>query len=204
MLFARLDFQVPLEDLKQDVIRLQNAEWVPHVNQKDYQGSWDVLPLRCLAEHESAHPIMQGFAIQTGDDWINLSVLEQLPAIRQALNFLQCPVKSMRLMRLHAGAEIKPHRDHGLSAEYGEARLHIPIESNELLEFRINNELVPMREGELWYLNVDQTHQVVNRGNRNRINLVIDCVANDWLKQKIQESSLCVRDHNDNQCLSAI
>ncbi|WP_020408648.1 aspartyl/asparaginyl beta-hydroxylase domain-containing protein [Hahella ganghwensis] len=204
MLFARLDFQVPLEDLKKDVDSLQDAEWIPHVNQKDYQGSWDVLPLRCLAEHENSHPIMQGFAIQTGDEWVNLPLLKKLPSIHRVLNYLQCPVKSMRLMRLHAAAEIKPHRDLGLSAKYGEARLHIPIESNELLEFRINDELVPMQEGELWYLNVDQTHQVLNKGSRERINLVIDCVANDWLKQKIQESSLCGRDHHDNQYLSAI
>ncbi|WP_102796025.1 aspartyl/asparaginyl beta-hydroxylase domain-containing protein [Bowmanella denitrificans] len=204
MLFACLDFQVPLEALKKDVFRLHNAEWLPHVNQKDYQGSWDVLPLRCLAEHKSAHPIMQGFAVQTGDDWVNLPVLEQLSAILQVLSSLQCSIKSTRLMRLHAGAQIKPHRDLGLSIEYGEARLHIPILSNELLEFRVNNQLVPMREGELWYLNVDQTHQVLNRGDHERINLVIDCVANDWLKKKIQESSLCVRDNNDNQCLSVI
>jgi len=204
MLFARLDFQVPLEDLKKEVNRLQDAEWIPHVNQKNYQGRWDVLPLRCLAEYEGAHPIMQGFAIQTGDDWVNLSILEQIPSVVQLLEGLQCPIKSVRLMRLYAGAEIKPHRDHGLSAQFGEARLHLPIESNELLEFQINDELVPMQEGELWYLNVDQTHRVRNKGSCERINLVIDCAANHWLKQIIQESPRCGRDNNGNQCLSII
>ncbi|GLQ30245.1 aspartyl/asparaginyl beta-hydroxylase domain-containing protein [Litoribrevibacter albus] len=186
MLFTRLETQVPLDDLKKDVQTLTDANWIPHVNQRDYCGSWDVLPLRSLAEHKDAHPILQGFAIQCGEDWVDLPILERLPSLKGLLNRLQCPIKSARLMRLHGGSEIKPHRDHGLSLAFGEARLHIPIESNERLEFWINDQQVPMQEGEMWYLNVDQTHHVINRGSQSRINLVIDCVANDWLLQKIQ------------------
>lgn len=204
MLFARLDIQVSLESLKKEINALPPSDWIPHVNQQDYDGSWDVLPLRCLAEHRDAHPILQGFAIHCGDNWVDLPVLEQLPSVASLLNRLQCPIKSARLMRLHAGAEIKPHCDHGLSIEFGEARLHVPIESNALLEFKINNQRVPMQEGEFWYLNVDQRHQVHNRGNQDRINLVIDCEANQWLKQTIETSFFCRRDDNEYQPISSI
>ncbi|OZG70836.1 hypothetical protein BTA51_23645 [Hahella sp. CCB-MM4] len=188
MLFARLDIQVPLEDLKKEVNTLKETDWIPHVNQRGYSGTWDVLPLRSLEEHKNAHPILQGFAIQCGNNWVNLPVLSQLPTVVRVLDSLQCPVKSARFMRLHAGAEIKPHRDRGLSVSFGEARLHIPVECNDHLEFWISDQRVPMQEGEMWYLNVDQTHHVHNRGTRHRINLVIDCVADDWLLRKIQAS----------------
>ena len=42
-----------------------------------------------------------------------------------------------------------------------------------------------MEAGELWYFNADQIHEVYNRGGEDRINLVIDCVVNDWLREEI-------------------
>jgi quercetin dioxygenase-like cupin family protein len=44
---------------------------------------------------------------------------------------------------------------------------------------------VPMRAGELWYINADQEHSVQNLGEEDRINLVMDCAANDWLYKAI-------------------
>lgn len=183
--FARIPGPVSLIDLQHDLQRLLESTWVDHVNKRDYQGGWDVLPLRCERQHQDAHPILQGFAIQDGEDWINLPALNQSPAILQCVEFLQCPVKAVRLMRLKAGSHIKPHRDQELSLEYGEARLHLPILTGEHIEFRVNGQAVPMRAGELWYINADQEHEVLNRGDQDRINLVIDCGANAWLKNLI-------------------
>ncbi|EIK44579.1 Aspartyl/Asparaginyl beta-hydroxylase family [Cellvibrio sp. BR] len=184
--FARLACVIRLTALQAEVESLlhlsQVAEtWVDHVNKNDYRGGWDVLPLRCQRQHLSAHPILQGFAIANGDDWENLPVLDQCPAIAAIFNQLQCPIKAARLMRLKAGAEIKPHRDQGLSIAYGEARLHVPIYTSADVSFIVDNKIVPMDAGELWYFNADQTHEVYNYGSEDRINLVIDCVANNWL-----------------------
>jgi mannose-6-phosphate isomerase-like protein (cupin superfamily) len=159
--------------------------WVDHVNQQDYRGGWDVLPLRCQRQHVDAHPILQGFAIACGEEWQDLPILDACPVIHKFLEKLQCPLKSARLMRLKAGAEIKPHCDQGLSIEFGEARLHLPIQTSDDILFLVNNQPVPMRAGELWYINADQEHAVYNRGVEDRINLVIDCVANAWLREKI-------------------
>lgn len=187
--FSRIPCELSLANLQAEVERLmQNPSlhtWVDHVNKNDYAGGWDVLPLRCQRQHLDAHPILQGFAITAGDDWANLPVLEQCPEIQKLLGQLQCPVKAARLMRLKAGAEIRPHHDHGLSVEFGEARLHVPIHTSDAVSFIVDNKKIPMAAGELWYFNADQTHQVYNRGSEDRINLVIDCVANDWLCQQI-------------------
>jgi hypothetical protein len=190
ILFAPIPCEIQLAALQAEVGSLLHSTcttdvWVDHVNKNDYQGGWDVLPLRCQRQHLNAHPILQGFAIAEGDDWENLPVMVQCPEIQNLFNQLQCPIKAARLMRLKAGAEIKPHRDHELSIEFGEARLHVPIYISDAVEFFVNNKKIPMRAGELWYFNADQIHEVYNRGNEDRINLVIDCVANDWLYKQI-------------------
>ena len=188
--FARLNCQVPLNDLQADIAFLLRQPWVDHVNRRDYEGGWNVLPLRCRHEHADAHPVLQGFAIESGDNWRDLPILEKCPAIGALLTGLRCPLKGVRLMRLHAGAVIKPHRDSGLSIEYGEARLHLPIHySNEIL-FKVDHQPVPMRAGELWYINTDREHEVRNNGLTDRINLVIDCLANDWLHEQIHSASV--------------
>ena len=190
ILFAPIPCLIQLAALQAEVESLlhgslPNSIWVDHVNKNDYQGGWDVLPLRCQRQHLHAHPILQGFAIAEGDDWENLPVLEQCPQIQHLLNQLQCPIKAARLMRLKAGAEIKPHRDHELSIEFGEARLHMPIHTSAAVSFLVDNNIIPMDAGELWYFNADHVHEVYNRGSEDRINLVIDCVANDWLCAQI-------------------
>ena len=186
---AKLPCHVDLPALQDELARLLEAtgvSWVDHVNRKDYSGGWDVLPLRCQRVHAEAHPVLQGFAIANGEDWQDLPVLITCPAIKAFLQTLKCPLKSVRLMRLKAGAEIKPHRDYGLSLEYGEARLHLSLQTSTKIRFLINGQDVPMREGELWYINADQIHAVQNLDEEDRINLVIDCIANAWLQEQIR------------------
>lgn len=184
--FAQLACVVQLSALQREVEQLVQHPWVDHVNKSDYQGGWDVLPLRCQHQHVNAHPVLQGFAIADGDDWEDLPVLERCSAIKSIFDQFKCPIKAARLMRLKAGAEIKPHRDHELSIEFGEARLHVPIHTSDAVSFIVDNKTIPMRAGELWYFNADQVHEVYNRGIEDRINLVIDCVANEWLCEQIR------------------
>ena len=184
--FARLPCELDLASLQLEVEYLLQQQWVDHVNKNDYQGGWDVLPLRCQRQHMNAHPVLQGFAIAEGDDWENLPVIKQCPTIESIFNQLQCPIKAARLMRLKAGAEIKPHRDNELSIKFGEARVHVPIHTSTAVSFIVDHKTIPMRAGELWYFNADQVHEVYNHGVEDRINLVIDCVANDWLCEQIR------------------
>lgn len=184
--FAKIACVVQLEALRAEVELLLSNPWVDHVNKQDYSGSWDVLPLRCQRQYLNAHPVLQGFAIADGNDWENLPVMAQCPEMQHLFDQLQCPIKAARLMRLKAGAEIKPHRDHELGIEFGEARLHVPIHTSDAVSFWVDKKLIPMRAGELWYFNADQIHEVYNRGCEDRINLVIDCAANDWLREKVR------------------
>jgi hypothetical protein len=85
-------------------------------------------------------------------------------------------------MKLNPGAVIKEHADLEMSFEEGEARFHIPIATNDKVDFFIQEEKIPMKEGDCWYLNLSLKHRVNNFGNASRIHLVIDCKVNDWLK----------------------
>lgn len=183
--FAFLQQVEELEQLQQEMLLLAAQPWCKHVNQRDYQGDWDVLPLRCAAEHQKAHPILQSFSIANQTIWQDLPALQQSPVLHKFIQNLPCEVKSVRLMRLQPGAVIKPHKDEGLAAELGEARLHLPLQSDEELYFYVAGHRVPMQPGELWYINANETHWVEHKGQHARINLVIDCVANAWLSEQI-------------------
>jgi hypothetical protein len=190
-LFSLITTTENLQQMQQEVQLLAQQHWCLHVNKADYQGTWDVLALRCAAQHQYAHAILQSFAIEEHTKWRDLPLLDQLPSVKDFLRQLPVPIKSVRLMRLHPGALIKPHRDPGLSLEQGEARLHLPLRTNPDLNFYVAGQQVPMREGELWYINADETHWVENNGADARINVVIDCEVNDWLVKQFQVEKQC-------------
>jgi len=186
--YKRLELNFDKEELLVDLKNTTSLEWVKHVNARAYSGEWDVLPLRCSTEHIDSHPILQSFALEAVKSWQNLPLLNRCFAFKNvfdALESYQCEIYSMRLMRLHAGAEIAEHRDHGVGHESGEVRLHVPITTNPGVEFLVNHESVPMQPGELWYINADLPHSVANRGESDRIHLLIDGKVNDWLGNQL-------------------
>lgn len=185
--FARINLPttVDIDALQREILQLSEDQWIPHVNINGYSGQWDVLPLRCLQEHEFSHPILKSFAIEVGEQWCDLPILTQLSNVKNILAAIRCETQSVRLMRLHASAYIKPHRDAGLAIEYGAARLHMPIITDESVEFCVNEHLVKMRAGELVYINADQTHWVRNNSKNPRVHLVVDCKVNAWLLESI-------------------
>lgn len=187
--YARIDVQVPLAAVQAEIDALLAREWIAHVNQRDYRGHWDVLPLRCLREHAQAHPVLQAFAITVGEEWQDLPLLDDCPALRGVLDALHCPLRSVRLMRLRAGAEILPHRDHDLDFSLGQARLHIPVHTSPQVRFSVAGIDVPMRAGAVWYFNAGLEHAVSNAGDSDRIHVVVDCITNDWLREAIGRGS---------------
>jgi hypothetical protein len=84
-------------------------------------------------------------------------------------------------MRLTAGSVIKEHHDVDLSFEDGIVRLHIPVVTNDAVDFRLNGTRVVMQAGSCWYLRLADPHSVVNRGVEDRVHLVIDAETNDWV-----------------------
>ena len=168
-------------DIDRELSFIQDEQWVKHVNHDVYQGNWSVIPLRTLKQNEKAHPILQSYQIEGKGEWVDLPILQLLPNVGAILSALELNFRAIRLMKLAGGAQILSHRDQGLCIEKGEARLHIPLQTNAQLEFISHGKLLDMQAGELWYINADQQHSVTNKGGEDRINLVVDCFVDNKL-----------------------
>jgi hypothetical protein len=172
--FAKLNLKVP--DLKGDG-KAENNNWLPHFNTRDYEGEWVVLPLRSPGGRvDTSIPDLMG-----NSEYADTVYMDNFPAVKQLFDTIQCPVMSARFLNLKAGAVIKEHTDAGLNFERGEVRLHFPVQTNDRVEFYVNNSRLNMQPGECWYMNANLPHRVNNFGETDRIHLVIDCKVSDWL-----------------------
>jgi hypothetical protein len=85
-------------------------------------------------------------------------------------------------MRLGPRSAIKEHSDHDLSFEQGTVRIHIPVVTNDQVDFRLNGTRCIMPAGSAWYLRLSDPHSVANHGTTGRVHMVIDATVNDWVK----------------------
>ncbi len=181
---ARLPFRFDMARLKAEVAAIPENLWQPHFNQADFEGEWSSVALR--SRSGAATDIVPLGAAQ---DFRNTPLLAASPGLQVALQHFDFPLKSVRLMRLHAGSEILEHRDRDLSLAAGELRLHIPIFTSDAVEFYLAGERVSLREGECWYLDFSQPHRIANRGAYPRVHLVIDGECNAWARGLLRRSA---------------
>ena len=69
-------------------------------------------------------------------------------------------------MRLTPGSRIKEHTDHDLRVENGAARIHVPVVTNDDVEFYLNGSRVVMTAGSAWYLRLSDSAQRLQQGRR--------------------------------------
>ena len=169
--------------LAADLDRLDADDWVAHFVRQNYSGDWSILPLRAPAG--AVHPILRVTAHPWTKDWEDTELLAASPYFRQVLAAFECPIEAARLMRLGAGSVIREHNDPDLGAEWGCARLHIPVRTNAAVDFRLNGRRVDMVAGSVWYLRLADPHSVTNGGETARVHLVIDVRMNDWLRDML-------------------
>jgi hypothetical protein len=175
----RLPLRFDAAAMQADLRQFSDHEWISHFVQQNYDGDWSVLPLRSPAT--ATHPVKMIYSDPTCDTFVDTPLLALCPSMAIALSTFACPLLSVRLMRLGAGSVIKTHEDVDLDLEHGRARLHVPIVTNDGVDFRLNGERVTLREGECWYLRLSDPHSVTNAGETDRVHLVIDAIVNEWL-----------------------
>ena len=113
----RLPFHFCPNRLHQDIDRIQDDEWVRHFNTNDYDGDWTGVALRGPAW--ATHPVQS--LIPAATEWADTPVLERCQYFAGVLDHFNCPLLSVRLLRLGVGSVIKEHTDYQLSLEDGEA-----------------------------------------------------------------------------------
>lgn len=160
---------------------------------------YDVMPLRSPAHlvdpsREFPPPPPSGdYADGSWTEWLDTPAMDQSAALRKVVNYFSahCTVTLVRLLRLAPGAIVDEHTDPtlGLHIERSVVRLTIPIQSDEDVKFFLNDTLVPMKPGECWYLRLTDPHRITHNGSVERVNMTIDMVPNDWLRELIESTA---------------
>lgn len=172
--------------LRRDLAILSAASWTAHFVKQNYEGDWSVIPLRCAAGE--THPIRMIYSDPAATEFVDTPLLEPCRYFQVVIAAFACEARSVRLMRLTPGSIIMEHTDLDLGVESGTARVHIPVTTNPGVEFLLNRQRVEMKEGQAWYLRLGDPHAVANRGTTDRVHLVLDLIANDWLMEFFEDA----------------
>lgn len=167
-----------------DLAALGDAPWTLHFVPQNFDGDWSAMPLRAPADAE--HPIQMIYSRPNARDFADTPMLARAPYLQQVIAAFECPVRCVRLMRLTPGSAIREHCDPDLAPEFGWARIHVPIATNDETTFFLNRIPLWMGPGETWYLRLADPHRVENRGGTDRVHLVLDVEVNDWLVAQLE------------------
>jgi hypothetical protein len=165
--------------LAADMAAVAAAGWTEHFVKQNYDGDWSVIALR--GPSGAKHPVQMIYSDPGCTDFADTPALAAEPYFQDVLAALACPLQAVRLMRLAPGSTIKEHRDHDLAFEDGTVRVHIPVTTNDGVDFRLNGVRCVMAAGSAWYLRLADPHSVANQGHADRVHMVIDAVVDGWV-----------------------
>jgi hypothetical protein len=162
------------QKLLEDLAICQKKDWMLHFNQNDFTGNWSSFSLRSISGKESDILATPNASFQ------DTPTLAKCKYFNEIINSFKCQKEAVRLLSLSPNSFIKEHTDEAGGYEDGFFRIHIPIQTNQKVIFRVNGKILPMLVGESWYANFSLPHYVSNAGENDRIHLVIDCLRNEW------------------------
>lgn len=180
--FFKIPFSFDPDRLLRDLSICEMHEWNSHFNKKDYNGSWTSIALRSSSGKEN-----DIYAL-SGRSFSDTPLLEACSYFQSIIQSFECEKESIRLLSLAPGSSIKEHRDLDAGYESGFFRLHIPIITNTNVSFIVNRNNLIMNQGECWYANFNLPHSAENKGTRDRVHLVIDCMRNEWSDKLFERS----------------
>lgn len=121
--------------------------------------------------------------------------LADSPALLAVYNTFESDKETYRIHSLRAGFTIKKHRDIARNFENNIIRIHVPVISDDEIYIYLDDERVKMEPGECWYMDLDLHHEIFNKSDKDRVNLVMDCVRNEWWEEVFAS---CGKSHDNN------
>jgi len=112
------------------------------------------------------------FARPIWDEWESL-IMPVLRAATADYGYANGVFPRIMLARMPAGGVIQPHRDANPAAKWPH-KIHVPIQTNDQVLFRLGTETHHIAEGEAAEVNNMGVHAVVNRGPESRIHLIFE------------------------------
>jgi len=180
--FLELPLIFDVKKLNADLACVESSEWVAHQNTSAYDGSWLITSLT------STDGDTRQIVAFENRDYFDTPLLKRTTYIRSVIDSFKTKVEAVRFMKLGANSIIKEHTDKGSCFNDGFARIHIPVSTNDDVEFILNGERTRMDVGKCYYIDADAPHSVLNRGNSDRVHLLIDCHVNDWMRELFKKS----------------
>lgn len=184
--YLQLPFHFDVKKMQEELLQLDNAAWQLHYQKLHYDGDWSAIPLRSV-QGDAGNIFVSP---EINPEYKDTIFLDNSVYFRDVLSSFKCPLLSVRLLKLNAGAVIKEHKDAELYYEKGEIRIHIPVITNDEVEFYLDKERMNLKEGECWYMNFNLPHSVNNKSKADRIHLVIDAVVNDWVRELFDQTAV--------------
>jgi len=180
----KLALTYDVQQLQQELNHCLNKQWPLHFNNFDYEGDWRSISLR-----SASGKINDIFAHSVDMTYVDTPLMAEVDYIRSVVDSWKCEKESVRLLALSPGSIIKPHKDRGCSYQEGSFRIHIPIRTNKAVDFTIDGTKLFLEEGTCWYMDFGKTHHIENRGENNRIHLIMDCIRNEWTDMLFSENA---------------
>jgi hypothetical protein len=106
------------------------------------------------------------------------------------------PVKIL-LAKLLKNRMITPHIDEPPIVQKCH-RVHIVMLTNENVLFKVDNKLYRMKAGEIYEINNVRTHSVVNKGDTDRVHLIIDMLPRNYIKDTTTIRDITINESNIN------
>jgi hypothetical protein len=164
---------IDVEPIKEKII---NASWNNEYSSIrkifDSHNCVDVLPLMWSLKNLSESYEIQADKTEFYDEFYDIIFFSKLKKILKD-NLGNGYFIRILFTKLLANSEIPPHFDGGESLIKNH-RVHIPIQTNSNVSFSVHNETINMKEGNIWEINNERAHGVINASSEDRIHLIVD------------------------------
>jgi len=159
-----------VERLRQEVDSL-DGKYLKHPGQVDY---WSGMLLRNPTGETTG--VRVNDLISDDGTFRDTEYMQRTPYIKSILDELPAEILSVRVLKVKTGGSLTPHQDgQQYSFKRGTiCRLHLPIYTSPDVAFVIDGIEYHLEAGKLYYTNVARMHTVHNRGDSDRVHLVID------------------------------
>jgi hypothetical protein len=179
-LMQRLELRFDPEWLREDLRRVTECYALePHFRRRD--ADWEGIGL-VAPGGDPRRDRKRGAACEKTE------VLRIAPYLEKIIDSFACEKQRVRLMRLAPAGSVAWHYDWDECLDYGNARLHVPIQTNARAEAQISHLDYRWQPGECWYGDFSFPHRLANRGDSARVHLVIDVVRNAFVDGLLAES----------------
>jgi len=189
--FIRLPYQFDAMRLAEEVNSLRSEAWMEHPAKLKGNSA-----LALVSRDAGDNDEFDGHMLCTPH-------LEKCDYIRQVMAGFGEVLGRSRLMQLAPGCEVSSHVDFNYHW-YTRVRIHIPVITNEDVQFYCGSDSIHMEAGQCWIFDSWRRHNVVNNGSAARVHLVIDAAGSSKFWQMVRQMEQFDNDFDENLAKEAI